>query len=113
MTRDDGSRPPPWTGKKMCGKCASYLGINVPIDEWVYQDPDVARRYSKENPFDRICAQCKKGRCNFSCPDCERVWYCNEGCMREHSARHEKKCKILQRRPNNTGSDEVTMKGIR
>ena len=93
-------KPMPWTGKKMCGKCASYIGMGVPNDRWLYQDPDVAKRYTKENPFERICAQCKKGKCSFVCPDCERVWYCNEHCRNEHFSRHEKKCKILQGRPN-------------
>lgn len=92
-----------WFGKKMCGKCASYLGIQVPNDKWLYQDPDVARRYAKENPFERICAQCKKSRCNYACPDCERVWYCGVDCRTNHLARHEKKCQILQRRRNTSG----------
>lgn len=93
-------QPLPWTGKKMCGKCASYLGMGVTNDQWVYQDPDVARRYAKDNPFERICAQCKKSKCNLKCPDCERVWYCGEECRREHSARHERKCLLLRRRPD-------------
>eukprot|EP00956_Cyclotella_meneghiniana_P009412 scaffold12995_cov61-Cyclotella_meneghiniana.AAC.7 len=92
-----------WCGKKMCGKCASYLGIQVPNDKWLYQDPDVARRYAKENPFERICAQCKKSRCNYACPDCDRVWYCGVDCRTNHLARHEKKCQILQRRRNTSG----------
>lgn len=94
------SKAMPWTGKKMCGKCVSYLGIDVPNDQWFYQDPDVARRYAKENPFEHICAHCKKGKCNFACPDCERVWYCGEDCRMQHFAKHERNCLILRRRPN-------------
>mmetsp|Transcript_14968 Transcript_14968/g.22520 ORF Transcript_14968/g.22520 Transcript_14968/m.22520 type:complete len:117 (-) Transcript_14968:2417-2767(-) len=89
---------PPWLNQHMCGKCCSYLGINPPPSAWMYQDIEVIRANPNTNPFERICAQCKKGDCRYKCPDCDCVWYCNEDCRMAHRSRHENKCELLQRR---------------
>ena len=91
---------PPWLNQSMCGKCCSYLGINPPPSAWMYQDIEVILANPKKNPFDCICAQCKNGECQYKCPDCDKVWYCNEDCMMAHRSRHETKCRLLQRSRN-------------
>lgn len=89
---------PPWLNQHMCGKCSSYLGITPTPSAWTYQDIEVIRANPKKNPIESICAQCKKGECQYKCPDCDCVWYCNEDCRMVHHSKHENKCKLLQRK---------------
>ena len=91
---------PEWVNKELCGKCCSNIGLNPPQYgmTWVYQDSEVLKRNPQINPFEGICAQCKKGGCQFKCPDCNCVLYCNEVCREAHFPKHEKKCILLQRR---------------
>ena len=91
---------PPWVNQKICGKCCSCLGINPPQYglEWVYQNVEVIKRNPRHNPFEGICAQCKKGGCEYKCPDCDCVLYCNQDCREAHRPRHENKCLLLQKK---------------
>jgi hypothetical protein len=77
----------------MCGKCASYLGME--LSDWVY--PDSSSQPKQPNKtFERVCAQCKAEECALKCPECDRVSYCTRTCQDAHRPKHKAKCKILQ-----------------